>query len=118
MESMQLQQAAAEQAVYRGYLEAALFTGEHGNPPEMGCGTCEKMLRDCAQFLRENVELLNHTGMDLSHIGHNFWLSRNGHGTGFWDRGLGDLGDALSEAAREMGTQDLYSGDDERLYVA
>lgn len=32
--------------------------------------------------------------------GHDFWLTRGGHGTGFWDRGLGELGERLSEAAK------------------
>lgn len=35
--------------------------------------------------------------------GHDFWLTRNGHGAGFWDRGLGDLGDRLTEAAKVYG---------------
>jgi hypothetical protein len=28
--------------------------------------------------------------------GHDYWLTRNGHGTGFWDRGLGEVGDKLT----------------------
>lgn len=35
--------------------------------------------------------------------GHDFWLTRRGHGAGFWDRGLGDLGKRLSEAANACG---------------
>lgn len=33
--------------------------------------------------------------------GSDFWLSRQGHGVGFRDRNLGDIGDRLHEAARE-----------------
>jgi len=45
---------------------------------------------------------------DLKHLtpasaGHDFWLTRNGHGAGFWDRGYGDRGDRLSDAARVYG---------------
>ena len=36
-------------------------------------------------------------------LGHDLWLTRNGHGAGFWDRGLGELGERLSEAARSLG---------------
>jgi hypothetical protein len=36
-------------------------------------------------------------------VGHDFWLTRNGHGAGFWDRGLGELGERLSAAARVYG---------------
>ncbi len=34
--------------------------------------------------------------------GHNFWLTRNGHGTGFWDRDAGEAGDRLTEACAQM----------------
>jgi hypothetical protein len=36
-------------------------------------------------------------------FGHDFVLSANGHGTGFWDRGLGDLGDQLHELTAGFG---------------
>lgn len=40
---------------------------------------------------------------DLDQIGHDFWLTRNGHGTGFWDRNYGELGEKVSEVARKFG---------------
>lgn len=47
--------------------------------------------------------------------GHDFWLTRAGHGVGFWDRGLDELGDQLT-ALCGHGTQfpnrDAYLGDD------
>jgi hypothetical protein len=49
--------------------------------------------------------------------GADFWLTRNGHGAGFWDRGLGELGERLTEAAKASGSSDLYIGDDEGIYV-
>lgn len=49
--------------------------------------------------------------------GHNFWLTRNGHGSGFWDRGLGEAGDRLSEAARKVGERYVYVGDDGQLWI-
>lgn len=48
--------------------------------------------------------------------GHDFWLTRNGHGTGFWDRGLGALGERLSAAAKVYSGVDLYPGDDGLIY--
>jgi hypothetical protein len=51
-------------------------------------------------------------------IGHDFWLTRNRHGAGFWDRGLGDLGDKLTAAAHTYGESNLYVGDDGQVYVA
>jgi hypothetical protein len=48
--------------------------------------------------------------------GHDFWLTRQGHGTGFWDRGLGDLGGRLTEDAKSFGSADDHTpydcGDD------
>lgn len=44
--------------------------------------------------------------------GHDFWLTRNSHGTGFWDRGLGELCDRFAQSARAAGECDLYIGDD------
>ena len=49
--------------------------------------------------------------------GHDFWLTRNHHGVGFWDRGLGFNGKALTGIAHNYGECDLYVGDDGRLYV-
>jgi hypothetical protein len=39
---------------------------------------------------------------------HDFWLTRNGHGAGFWDRGLGVVGDRLTKVAKSFGSCDLY----------
>jgi hypothetical protein len=36
-------------------------------------------------------------------FGHDLLLTRSGHGAGFWDRGLGELGDRLTEAAKVYG---------------
>lgn len=44
-----------------------------------------------------------------SQLGHDLFLTRNGHGAGFWDRGLKDLGDLLTGHAKSMGSQDVYS---------
>lgn len=42
--------------------------------------------------------------VDLDQLGHDFALTRNHHGAGFWDRGLGTLGDDLTEAAHAQGS--------------
>lgn len=51
-------------------------------------------------------EYLEVRGADM--IGHDLWLTRNRHGAGFWDRGLGALGDRLSDAARLLGEATSY----------
>ena len=49
--------------------------------------------------------------------GHDFWLTRNGHGAGFWD---GDWSapydDTLTEASKNYGQFDTYLGDDGKIY--
>jgi hypothetical protein len=64
-----------------------------------------------ADALRFWVETFGET-----QIGHDFWLTRNGHGAGFWDRfssGEGEAyGRALTDAAKPYGSSYLYVGDD------
>lgn len=79
--------------------------------------TLARMREDCEAFQRDNGLWLDHAGTD-SQNGHDFWLTRNGHGAGFWDRGYGALGEKLSDAAHAYGTFDLYLGDDGRIYGA
>lgn len=55
-------------------------------------------------------------------IGHDFWLTRNGHGAGFWDRWSGgtpgyEHGRHLTDEAKPYGESYVYAGDDGRLYV-
>ena len=50
-------------------------------------------------------------------FGHDFWLTRNGHGAGFWDRGLGEVGEKLTELAKTYGSSDAYVGDDGKVYL-
>ena len=50
--------------------------------------------------------------------GHDFWLSRNGHGVGFWDlTELGEVGNALSRACTKFQNINLYVGDDGKVYA-
>lgn len=50
--------------------------------------------------------------------GHDFWLTRCGHGAGFWD---GDWPEpaatALDNASKAAGNVDLYLGDDGLIYA-
>lgn len=119
----------------KAYIEAALWssTDDFGNPLDENFGikdlpdeTRIQMENDCRKFQTENkADLKKAYGLyQLSgewtveeQAGHDFWLTRNGHGSGFWDRGLGDVGGRLSEASRKFGNSYLYVGDDKRLYV-
>lgn len=56
-------------------------------------------------------------GMTADMVGYDFILTRNRHGAGFWDRGLGEMGDWLTKMAHPFGTQDAYVSDDGIVYV-
>lgn len=50
--------------------------------------------------------------MAAEQFGHDFLLTRNRHGVGFWDRGLGERGKRLTEYAEAYGECSFYVGDD------
>jgi hypothetical protein len=64
---------------------------------------------------KENIEVTKYTAED---IGHDFWLTRCGHGAGFWD---GDYeeedGEALTKISKEFGNKEPYIGDDGKVYL-
>lgn len=120
----------------RGYVVCALWssTGDDDEPldsthdeSDLAEETLQVMKNDCAKFMADNGEDLELFGnvMGVGETkayfsdsgGHDFWLTRNGHGAGFWDRGLDELGDRLAEAARAFGESHLYAGDDGKLYL-
>ena len=108
-----------EYHILDGYLEAALWTDEEniGQASMMDIAeeSKSKANQDVLDFMNKAGQLLN--GIDPSQIGHDLWLTRNGHGAGFWDRGLGEIGEKLSEIARNMGERNAYRGDDGKIYI-
>lgn len=107
------------------YIECALWssTDDDGEPldgrynsDDIAESAIEAMAKDCAEFQEANAELL--APIDSEQAGHDFWLTRNRHGAGFWDRGLGDVGKQLTDASHAYGTCDLYIGDDGKIYAS
>lgn len=45
-----------------------------------------------------------------------FWLTRNGHGCGFWDGDWPEHGDELTDICCKFSVIDLYVGDDGLVY--
>ncbi len=72
------------------------------------------MVRDAEKFQRENEADI---GDEVSRAGNHFWLTRNRHGTGFWD---GDWPEPaatrLTDAAHAFGEYNLYIGDDGKIH--
>ena len=101
------------------YIECALWTSCDDNDEPLDASyaindiepeSMEMIIRECKAFREDNKELLsqaytlyNVKGYPLeSMAGHDYWLTRNGHGAGFWDRGLDDIGDKLTEACEHQ----------------
>lgn len=53
----------------------------------------------------------------IATAGHDLWLSRNGHGAGYWEN-HSEAAERLDAAAKELGECYLYVGDDGLLYCA
>lgn len=113
------------------YIEAALWssTDDKGEPLDKEYGfediaseTVKAMVADCKDFQESNRALIDaceygFNGYSRDEMaGHDFWLTRNRHGAGFWDRGLGELGKKLTDLAHAYGSFDLYVGDDGKIY--
>lgn len=107
----------------RGYLEAALWSSvDDGGEPlddnyeieDLHPGSLLKARLECEDF-REQAGLLlrKHRVIDKQ-AGHDFWLTRNHHGTGFWDRGLDEDGKKLTKIAHGAGSANLQVGTDEK----
>ena len=76
-----------------------------------------KIHEDCAGFVTECADLLTKAadehGYTAGQAGHDFALTRNRHGAGFWDRGLGSIGDVLTNAAHVYGESTAWAADDD-----
>ena len=104
--------SAVEQRFMAGYMDAALWTNASstGISPALEAS----MLADARKFLSKAEVMLPINEMDRA--GHDFWLTRNREGAGFWDGFWGEDGDTLTELAQEFPEVDVYVGDDGLLY--
>ena len=107
----------------RQYLETAIWssTDEDGSPlddqfsvDDFAPEAIQQAEKDCHCFITHN----DVGDLDDGAVGHDFWLTRNHHGAGFWDRGLGALGDRLTKEAHVYGSCDVYVGDDGKLHLS
>ena len=109
------------------YLTCALWSTNDESTPQGGdplddnyCvediapDTLAAMAEDCRAFQEGHREDIV---ADLGRAGHDFWLTRNGHGAGFWDGDWPEeVGERLTEASKTYGEFDLYVGDDGLIY--
>lgn len=64
------------------------------------------------------VSSINSSDGDFdAYAGHDFWLTRNGYGAGFWDGDWQkDVGEQLTQLSKSFGECNLYIGDDGKIY--
>jgi hypothetical protein len=114
----------------QGYLTALFWTEEehlteegcaNAGPADMRPSFLADCIGDCAKFQSDNaadLKLAQERGRDLDHCGHDFWLNRNGHGTGFWDRKeleADGLGERLSDACKRFSVVDVGLDEEGRV---
>lgn len=117
------------------YIETALWssTDDQGIPldnskyadTELAPETLKRFETDCTRFQTEYAKVIS--GLDDSvlrsfppdsHIPHDFWLTRNHHGAGFWDGDYPEpIATQLTDLAHSFGECDLYIGDDNKIHV-
>jgi hypothetical protein len=106
------------------YLECALWssTDDAGEPldcdysiSDIAPESLTSMIEDCADFQASYRDLYR-ADWTSEQAGHDFWLTRNHHGAGFWDRGF-SAGKQLTDAAHAYGSCDIYIGDDGKVYA-
>jgi hypothetical protein len=122
-------------SIVQGYLEALSFTGAsldeeiaeelgldyNENEPllydfniyDITPNSTEKAREDCQDFLERARSLLN-DGLDWELVGHDFWLTRNHHGSGFWDQDTlygKENSEKLTEIAQEFGEKYAFVTD-------
>ncbi|MFA5186684.1 MAG: hypothetical protein WC551_09430 [Patescibacteria group bacterium] len=116
----------------RAYLVCALWAETDGDNQldvrysidDFAPSARQEAIDDCQRFQAENAADLSqysHSQCPTDELaGHDLWLTRNGHGAGYWDRDYlpDDVGNRLTQAAHAMGERYLYQGDDGMLYLS
>lgn len=137
--SMKIDEALRQNNIHHGlvnidpftksYMQTALWstTDDDGQPldkkydiDDISDETKAEMIADCIDFQEMAAEHLLQAGEDEAisvQAGKDFWLTRNGHGAGFWDGDWqGEAGSTLTKMAKSFGSVDLYVGDDGKIY--
>ena len=112
------------------YIECALWASsdDHDEPidrnysvSDLAPETLAIILEDCQDFQQSFGDLIS---SDLTRAGHDFFLTRNSHGSGFWDGDwefpvpgiTHDAGAYLTSMCKPYGSFEPYVGDDGLIY--
>lgn len=82
---MKIETTKKETRFIRAYFEAVRFTEAREDHDAEFCEIWKReQVLECLAFFVYAEHMLCDKAIEQA--GHDFWLSRNGHGTGFWDR--------------------------------
>jgi hypothetical protein len=108
----------------QSYLTTALWSSNDENdepfdnkysPDDFAAEDIQAIEKELDEFLMLAERFLK-TPKERDTVEHDFWLTRNHHGAGFWD---GDYvnGDKLTELAKRYRECYVYLGDDKKLHI-
>lgn len=103
------------------FLECLLWssTDFEGNPLDDDYGiedideeVLKEIENDCDEFIKGSLHMI---GDRMQQAGHDFCLTRNGHGAGFWDGDWPEYGDELTKWSKTFGSMEIYPIGDGKL---
>lgn len=101
-----------------GYLDALVFTEDHADNEHVLDGDDLSpslhfhALAVCSAFLERFADEIDACQASFAQMGYDLWLTRNGHGTGFWDHPEyypDGLNHRFSKWAADLGEVMVYS---------
>ncbi len=109
--------------ILNSYLECALWTNDEED--DFDGKTIYDFSEESKEHTKSEIEWFVTLADDAlddipdKNIGHDLWLTRNGHGTGFLDRGYEeDIEEILVDLSQVLGFTDIYVGDDDLIYLS
>jgi hypothetical protein len=106
----------------KSYIGTALWSSTDSSDHPLDCNyDTDDISPECMKQMIEDCRAFQETAGDMiagreERAGHDFWLTRNGHGAGFWDGDWIQHGDKLTGISKTYGSVDLYVGDDGKIY--
>lgn len=111
----------------KGYLDAALWSSTDDNDDPLDSNyrisdiapeSINKSKTDAVNFLMKARKFLP-ADVDMEQVGHDFWLTRNGHGSGFFDADYleDNVKKTLDKIAGTFKPVHMYVGDDSNVYI-
>lgn len=106
------------------YLVTALWSSTDNERPldedysieDVADESLQSAIADCNSFRELAGNYLDN--LNETQVAHDFWLTRNHHGAGFWDGDYKkDTGEFLTKLSHSFGELNPYVGDDGYIYL-